>query len=186
MIRIGGQRLSTQTILLLTTDTILVVFGLLVATLVRFRDFHTSLHYVNSWQTVGRFGLIVLTCGLSLHYYDLYDGRIVRQHGELFVRLLQALGTVCLVLAIFYYLVPGLGLGRGIAVLAAATILLLAAGSRLALENTSLLAGEPERVLVLGTAPAGVSLVREIISRPDLRMKVVGFLDENGENIGKS
>jgi sugar transferase (PEP-CTERM system associated) len=185
MIRIGGQKVSTQTLLLLIADMILVVFGLLVATLVRFQDFHTSLHYVSSMQTAGRFGLVVLTCGLSLHYYDLYDGRIVRQHGELFVRLLQALGTVCLALAIFYYLIPGLGLGRGIAVLAAPTILLLAVGSRLALEDTSLLAGDPERVLVLGTAPAGISLVREIIGRPDLRMKVVGFLDEKGENIGK-
>jgi len=29
-------------------------------------------------------------------------------------------------------------------------------------------------------------LVREIIRRPELHLKVVGFLDENGENIGKS
>ncbi len=186
MLRIGGQKVSTQTILLIITDTILIVFGLLVASLLRFKDFDTTLHYVNSVQTVGRFGLVVLTCGLCLHYYDLYDGRIVRLHGELFVRLLQALGTVCLVLAVFYYLIPGLGLGRGIAVLAAPTLLLLAAGSRLALEDTSLLAGEPERVLVLGTAPAGIYLVREILGRPDLRLKIVGFLDEKGENIGKS
>jgi sugar transferase (PEP-CTERM system associated) len=44
----------------------------------------------------------------------------------------------------------------------------------------------PERVLVVGTAPAGISLVREIISRPELNLKVIGFLDEKGENIGKS
>jgi hypothetical protein len=148
MIRIGGQKVSTQTILLLITDTLLVVLGLLVATLVRFESFHTSLHYINSVQTVGRFGLVVLTCGLSLHYYDLYDGRIVRRHGELFVRLLQALGTVCLVLAIFYYLIPGLGLGRGIAVLAAPTILLLAAGSRLAPSAYSFLAPRPPAFLL--------------------------------------
>ena len=43
-----------------------------------------------------------------------------------------------------------------------------------------------KRVLVLGTAEAGITLVRELIARPELNVKVVGFLDEKGENIGKS
>jgi sugar transferase (PEP-CTERM system associated) len=43
-----------------------------------------------------------------------------------------------------------------------------------------------ERVLIVGTGEAGVSLTREILSRPDLNLQVVGFLDEKGENIGKS
>jgi sugar transferase (PEP-CTERM system associated) len=43
-----------------------------------------------------------------------------------------------------------------------------------------------ERVLVLGTGEAGISLVRELLVRPQLNMKVIGFLDEKGENIGKS
>src|SRR4029077_2535441 len=45
---------------------------------------------------------------------------------------------------------------------------------------------DQERVLVLGTAQAGITLVREILVRPELNLKVVGFLDEKGENIGKS
>jgi len=43
-----------------------------------------------------------------------------------------------------------------------------------------------ERVLVLGTAEAGITLVRELLLRPELNVKVVGFLDEEGKNIGKS
>jgi sugar transferase (PEP-CTERM system associated) len=38
----------------------------------------------------------------------------------------------------------------------------------------------------VGTGPLGISLVREILQRPELHFKVVGFLDENGQNIGKS
>ena len=45
---------------------------------------------------------------------------------------------------------------------------------------------DQERVLVVGTAQAGITLVRELIVRPELNLKVVGFLDEKGENIGKS
>jgi sugar transferase (PEP-CTERM system associated) len=42
----------------------------------------------------------------------------------------------------------------------------------------------PERVLIVGTGSTGISLTREICSRPDLNLKVLGFLDEKGENIG--
>src|SRR5258707_332850 len=45
---------------------------------------------------------------------------------------------------------------------------------------------DQERVLVVGTAAAGVTLVRELIVRRELNLKVGGFLDEKGENIGKS
>jgi sugar transferase (PEP-CTERM system associated) len=45
---------------------------------------------------------------------------------------------------------------------------------------------DQERVLVLGTAEAGITLVRELLLRPELNVKVVGFLDEEGKNIGKS
>lgn len=45
---------------------------------------------------------------------------------------------------------------------------------------------EEKRVLVLGTAEAGIILVREFLARTELSVKVVGFLDEKGENIGKS
>src|SRR3989442_12997554 len=45
---------------------------------------------------------------------------------------------------------------------------------------------DQERVLVLGTAQSGINLVREFIGHPELNLKVVGFLDEKGENIGKS
>ena len=45
---------------------------------------------------------------------------------------------------------------------------------------------DQQRVIVLGTAQAGITLVRELLKRPELNLKVVGFLDEKGENIGKS
>jgi sugar transferase (PEP-CTERM system associated) len=41
-------------------------------------------------------------------------------------------------------------------------------------------------MLILGTSPGGVELVREILQRPELNLSVAGFLDENGQDIGKS
>jgi sugar transferase (PEP-CTERM system associated) len=97
----------------------------------------------------------------------------------------QALGITFVTLGIVYYLYPQLSLGRGIVLLAAPTILCIALGWRWFLEHSGLLEGSPEQLLLLGTGNTGVTLVREIVGRPELNLKVVGFLDEKGENIGK-
>jgi len=57
---------------------------------------------------------------------------------------------------------------------------------RLSANATNLLARGDERVLVLGTSEGGVSLVKHILGHPEYNMKVVGFLDERGQDIGKS
>ena len=84
------------------------------------------------------------------------------------------------------YLEPRLTLGRGIAILSAPTILAVILGWRLLLENDQLALSRPDRLLVVGTGPAGISFVREITDHPHFKMNVVGFLDEKRENIGKS
>jgi sugar transferase (PEP-CTERM system associated) len=99
---------------------------------------------------------------------------------------LQSLGLCCVALAILSYFAPDLALGRGVNVLAAVTIFAVMLCWRLLFGFAGIWFSSPERVLVLGTGPAGISLVREIIHRPELNLKVVGFLDEKGENIGKS
>jgi sugar transferase (PEP-CTERM system associated) len=182
MVRIGGQRVPGRTILLVLLDISLISVGLATAIFLRFGDFH----YFHQHFVVYRFLWVIFVCVLSLYYNDLYNPKVVRSRGELFVRTLQALGAACLGLAILYYFYPDHSLGRGIAMLAAPTILLLLLGSRLLTESIGGKLAAEERVLVMGTGPAGISLVREIISRPELHLRVVGFLDETGENIGKA
>src|SRR6202008_3609167 len=64
-------------------------------------------------------------------------------------------------------------------------ILLLILGWRMLQETLDPLANR-ERLLIMGTSGSGIALAQEICSRTDLNFKVVGFLDEKGENIGKS
>ena len=186
MFKIGGQRIPQKTLLLVLSDGLLIVLGLLAATAIRHYESGTVIWNVAHPGTVWRFGLAVLVCELALYYNDLHDFQIMKQHSEMFVRLLQAFGISCAVLALIYYIHPPLSLGRGIAALAAPLILTFALGWRLLLDKTDAMLRHPERVLIVGTGPAGISLTREILSRPELNVKVVGFLDERGENIGKS
>src|SRR5215469_3983821 len=186
MLSIGGQKIPTSTLVLLLFDVTVIVFCELLAVFVRFPVFEVALGFLTTPGTTLRIGVVALVSVISLYYNDLYALSVSSRKDELFLRLLQSLGMACLVLAVLYYAVPGLGLGRGIAVLAAPLIFVLMFGGRILLQGSGALFAAPQRLLIVGTSPAGVSLVKEIVSRPELNLKVVGFLDERGENIGKS
>lgn len=185
MLRIGGQKVPTRTILLIASDVIIISLGLILVTAVRFHEGAAIRSYLYNHLTFQRFGLVVLVCILSLYYNDLYNASVLRRHQEALVRLVQALGITFIALAFLYYADPDLSLGRGIALLAAPTILTLAFSWRWLLEASGWLKTGAERLLLVGTSKTGIILVREIIARPELNLKVVGFLDEEGQNIGK-
>ena len=185
MLKIGGQKIPMTTKVLVVGDACLISLGLCLAILIRLHDFRSAWHYLRLPDMPFRFGIVLVTCAISLYYNDLYASRVVNRRSELFVYLFQAVGTAWIVLAILYYLIPDHSLGRGIAVLSAPAVLLFLLCWRLILLEADFLLPRQQRVLVVGTGPLGVSLVREILHRPELHLKVVGFLDENAENIGK-
>lgn len=188
MIKIGGQRIPTTLVLLLAADSFLIAGSLLFAIVVRFSvgEYGQVLGYLYGHWTPYRFLLAVVVCDVALYFNDLYDFRLLTSKSEILGRLTQAYGIICLVLAVSYFLVPELGFGRGIAVLAAPVSLSLTIAWRLILFQRGHTLGAPERMLIMGTGPAGIALARDVLSRPELKLKIVGFLDEKGENIGVS
>jgi sugar transferase (PEP-CTERM system associated) len=186
MVRIGAQRIPQSTLLLLFLDAASVVIGLLTAITLRLQDHHAIVQYLSGPHIIARFALVILVFGVALYYSDLYERSNFSSSIELFMGLLQAIGSACLVLAVIYYWDEDISLGRGIAAMSGPAVFALMLGSRAILSRTSLLLYGPKRVLVVGTGSTGISAVREIISRPELNLKVEGFLDERGENIGKS
>lgn len=188
MLKIGGQRLPTQLLLLLSVDSIVIALGLAVATFIRFSSHgsESALSYVGSWPTVVRFLLVILVCEVALYFHDLYDFRLISSASEVVIRLLQAFGVACVILAVCYFISPDIGLGRGSAAMAAPVIVGLTLGWRILWLRHCRELGNPEKMLIVGTGPAGIRLTRDILSRPELRVQILGFLDEKGENIGKS
>jgi sugar transferase (PEP-CTERM system associated) len=186
MFKIGAQAIPPRTLVLVLLDLLSVAVGLLMAIALRFHDQRTIVDYLGRPHIVLRFLLVVVVCEVALYYGDLYSRPETSSGLEIFMGLLQSLGSACLVLALAYYLDEDFSLGRGIAAMAAPTAFLLMLGSRVVLGKTRLLIYLPKRVLVVGTGPTGISAVREVLARPELNLKVEGFLDEKGENIGKS
>ena len=186
MARIGAQRIPPGTLLLLFLDALFVVVGLLAAIALRLHDQHELLEYLRGPHVVGRFTFVVVVSGTALYYGNLYDRLEFSDGLKLFMGLLRALGSTSLVLALVYYLDDTMSLGRGIAAMSAPTVFALMLASRILVGRSNLFLYGPKHVLVVGTGPAGISAVREILVRPELNLKVDGFLDERGENIGKS
>lgn len=186
IMKIGGQKIPLHTIMMVLFEAILIILGLLASTAIRFHSVQAIQYYLLEPHAKMRFLLVVIICQLSFYYYDLYDFGTVRRRTVLIVRTLQSLGLACVVIGTAYYVDPDLSLGRGIAVLAAPTIAVLVVGWRLVVDAALPFLQQTERVLVLGTGAAGISVVREMVRHPELRYKVLGFLDEKGENIGKS
>ena len=183
--KIGGQRIPGKTLVLIASEAALIAGGLIFATALRFMDLAAFRQEITHSGVVLRYGIVILVCELALYYYDLYDLQIVSRRSVLFVRLLQALGTACLVLAMLYYWDPDLSLGRGIAAVAAPVIVCLVSGWRLLVDASAPFLRRNERILIVGDGIAGYHLADEILRRPELNIEIVGVLSDR-EKFGSS
>lgn len=128
--------------------------------------------------------LIAAVCQVCLYYNELYDLRAAADRSELIIRILHALGAASLVLGLLYYWFPELVIGRGVFMIAAVLIILFVVGWRVAFDWFSHRVGPRERLLLIGTNAAAVSLARELLERKELGIEIVGFIDPDPAKVG--
>ncbi len=175
------QRVTWRSAVLISFESALLVGALFAATMARLGHVPIDGDDAPSffWKTI----LVAGVCQVCLYYAELYDLRVVADRRELFVRILQALGATSLILALLYYWFPALVIGRGVFLIAAGAVVTLVAGWRFAFEWTVGRVGPAERLLVVGTGAAAVSLAAELRSRyRELGAEIVGFVDAEGPN----
>ena len=185
LIRIGGQYYPRKTLIIALSEGMVIMASLLVATCLRFLHWAAVLEFLSDRRNWYRFIAVTIVCQLALYYNDLYDLRATRNRSVLLIRSLRALGTAFLALAMLYYLFPHIRLERGIVALMAPLALAFIITCRLGVYSRGGPTRPLERVLIMGTGTSAVGLTREILSRPELQCKIVGFLDEKGEKMGK-
>jgi sugar transferase (PEP-CTERM system associated) len=129
--------------------------------------------------------LVAFVAQICLYYSDLYDLRQVADRRELFVRIIQALASASFMLAVIYYWFPGLIIGRGVFMIAAGLVVVLVIGWRIAFDWMSRRMGPRERLLLVGTSVAAVTLARELFERRnELGVDIVGFVDPDPARVG--
>ena len=122
--------------------------------------------------------VITSVCQLCLYWGDLYDNpHSGGNRVELLIRILQALGATCLVLAVIYTLFPALVIARGVltpaAVLAATGVI----AWRVTFVWVTRQVGPRERLLMVGASAAGLALAQELHERDELGVQIVGLVD---------
>lgn len=159
----------------------LIVSSVVLAAILRLGT--QSLEALLGWA--GRGMAAAATLQLCLHYSDLYDLRTRIAERDLLANLVRALGAASVLLAVVYYLVPQLIIGRGVFAIATLLIILLVAGWRIAFEWVSLHREPTERLLIVGTNDAAVVLARELFERrQELGVELVGFVDPDPARVG--
>ena len=130
--------------------------------------------------------LATVFCLAAFYLYDLYDFVVMHDRRELVLRLVQALGLAWIALAIAFYAIPPLMIGRSVSLIALPLALTLMVAWRLTIHW---LLGHPqigERILIVGSGDMAIDVARETLDRPDAGFRIVGFVDDDPALLGKS
>ncbi len=128
--------------------------------------------------------LIAAIVQFCLYCTGHYDARSFSDLRHLFLAMAQGLGAATLVLAVLFFWVPSLMIGRGILLFTTILIVALVGGWRVA--GGWLSGRKPrERLLLVGTGPQAVALARELFERRvEFGVEIVGFIDPDPAKVG--
>jgi len=124
----------------------------------------------------GLLKIVMLSCAFitCMYYFDLYDSFVLSNRPEVYTRLIQVMGTMCILLAVVYYLYPPLELGRGIILIGLLVSVMILALWRDLFFTLNHWPQFAERTMIFGDEPWVSTLMREMQSRPELGLSVVG------------
>lgn len=178
-------RLNGRTLLLILAEAALVYGAIIGAVYLRVGVSGASYELIEKhgyWKAA----VAGFFCLAAFYLFDLYDFLMMHDRRELVLRLIQALGLAWIALAFSFYTFPGLMLGRGISLIALPLALGLMVSWRVSIHW---FLGHPdfgERILIVGSGNLAVELAREVLHRPDAGYRIIGFVGNDAELLGKS
>ena len=125
---------------------------------------------------LSKIGLATCIWLVSLYFHDLYDYQVLSMRKEMAMRAVQAVGVSWVLLAVLYYLVPSLELGRGTALYAIGITLVLLLSLRLAVHSILDLPNMGERILMIGDGEEVHDAIVAAMDRRAAGYRIVGLL----------
>ena len=175
------QRSASRTIALVLFETMLILGVVWLSSWIRLASWHEFLDHDGPLKSV----VVTVVVQVCLYFSDLYSLRHTGDRRDMAIRIIQSLGAASFILAVIYFFLPELMFGRGIAVIAASLIIVAVTGWRIAYEVASKSLGPRERLLLVGTSGAAISLARELHDhRHELGVEIVGFVDPDPARVG--
>jgi exopolysaccharide biosynthesis polyprenyl glycosylphosphotransferase len=185
LIRLLHAYFPARTLFLGISEACLVGLAFVAATVARLgtNDASLMLSYEQGFLKIAVVSGAFITC---MYYFDLYDWSVLSNQREVLTRVIQVLGTVCILLALLYYLYPPLELGRGIFLIGFVFVTMLLLSWRRLFLKLNALPRFAQRALILGDSPLAKSLLSELESRSELGVRVVGQMKSIENGNGKS
>lgn len=183
MVRVLNAYFPSRTVFLLITETGLICLALLSAALLRLGpDFELLfMSQVDLWKVAA----VAVICFVCLYYSDLYEPFIVNNKREVVSRLMQGLGMAYMAVAFLYYAIPSTRLFQGFGLWG-----LTLAGLALIIYRQAFIAiislprfAEP--ALILGQGPLATSIANQIQGRPELGIRLLGYLSDSTDTYMK-
>ena len=177
MIRIFSQYVSPKSLLLMVLEDVLIACSLLLGAWLRFwNDSAEFANYVKLPVFGGQILIVIVVLQVCFYYSDLYNLSAVRRRYQLVMCLGQGLGSASVLLGLMYYIFPNLLIGRGVFFIGLSLVAISVFASRQALDH-AWIAGQAERILLLGTGELALTVAREVSRRDDLHVALTGFVD---------
>jgi len=179
----GYSNKSSLNLIFAFVDGILILVGIILGNMIRFGGQEARIFYTQYWAIKAI--VIVAVIQISFYYFDLYEFRSLRERTKMGVLLVEAMGISSILLAVVYYTIPSLSIGRGVFLLSLTFIFALAFGWRMFypwLVSNKLF---KERVLIIGTGELAKKISKEINENGQGAFEIVGFVDEERDRIGE-
>ena len=182
MFKINGFRSSTGW-LFGFMDSFLILTGMILGSYFRFFGDIGFFYYGDHLAL--RVMLVVLVIQVCFYYFDLYDSKIFKERKKTGILLLGALVASSVILAVIYYMIPFLTVGRGIFAISLFLILVFTFSWRVVYSHGLKTWASKERILIIGTGKLAKKVKSEILDNGYEGFEIVGFIDENRDKIGR-
>jgi sugar transferase (PEP-CTERM system associated) len=177
MTRLFNVYFPERMLLLVLSETALVALSLMTAAFViHGGDTGIFLAYEQGYQKIAVTLAILMVC---MYYYDLYDSVVLSSPREVTTRLVQVIGTACLIQVAVYYGAHSLQLEQNVYLVGVAFVAVSLALWRSLFFAMNRIPRLAQRALFLGKGPLLPTLAAEIEKRPELGIRLVGFLSDS-------
>lgn len=180
----SGTRFNLRTIGLIFADAAIIFGGVVLALYLRvgLSGADNELNFRNGWLKIL---LATVVSVLVFYFYDLYDFTLLGNRRELMFRMITAVGVAWVLLALLFYFIPQLLIGRGVSIISLPIVL---AGLVIWRFSIHFLTGHPEigeKILVVGSGKAAIDTAKAIFERRDAGYRMIGFVTDNPDEVLK-
>lgn len=180
-----SSRFNARTFLLLIAEAVLLYGSNILAVYLRLGTDEAQRQLLEK-HGFYKSALATVFCLTSFYLHDLYDFLVMHNRRELVLRLVQALGLAWISMALLFYGVPQLMIGRGVSLISVPLALVMMVIWRISIHW---LMGHPqigERVLIVGAGQMAVETARAALDQRDAGVRIVGFTSNDPSQLGKS